>query len=98
MNPPVAADPLLTNRIRAGVLAFLSDRGVADFTELASALDLPNNSLSSHLQRLEAAAYVELRRGFIGRKPRTRVVLTAVGRTGWLAHLARITNAASLRR
>lgn len=91
MKATVEADLLISNRVRAGVLAFLSDRGVADFTELAATLELANNTLSSHLQRLEAAAYVELRRGFLGRKPRTRVVLTAKGRQAWLAHLAQIT-------
>lgn len=83
-------DPLTSSRVRAGVLAFLSDRGTADFTELATALELANNTLSSHLQRLEAAGYVDLRRGFLGRKPRTRVVLTASGRMAWAAHLDRL--------
>lgn len=95
MSAPVEADPLASNRVRAGILAFLSDRGSADFTELASVLSLANNTLSSHLQRLEAAAYVELRRGFLGRKPRTQVVLTPGGRAAWLAHLTRITDQAS---
>ena len=85
------ADSLASNRVRAGILAFLSDRGSADFTELASVLTLANNTLSSHLQRLETAGYLELRRGFLGRKPRTRVVLTSAGRAAWLAHLAQIT-------
>ena len=94
MNAPFPVDPLLCSRVRAGILAFLSDRGAADFTELAAVLELPNNSLSSHLQRLEGAAYIELRRGFLGRKPRTRIVLTPIGRKAWLAHLARITDPA----
>lgn len=80
-------DPLVSSRVRAGVLAWLSDRGAGDFTELATALALANNTLSSHLQRLEGAGYIELRRGFLGRKPRTRVVLTPMGRAAWLSHL-----------
>jgi DNA-binding MarR family transcriptional regulator len=87
---PGDIDPLVSSRVRAGVLAFLSDRGAGDFAELATALDLPNNTLSSHLHRLEAAGYVELRRGFLGRKPRTRVVLTPTGRTAWATHLDRL--------
>ncbi|QTC90167.1 transcriptional regulator [Brevundimonas goettingensis] len=90
MNAPFEADPLLSNRIRTGVLAYLSDRGAADFTELAAALELANNTLSSHLQRLEGAGYIELGRGFLGRKPRTRIILTPTGRAAWAAHLDRL--------
>lgn len=81
------ADPLLSNRIRAGVLASLADAGERDFTELAGAMALANNTLSSHLRRLEDAGYIQLRRGFLGRKPRTRVVMTPSGRGAWLAYL-----------
>lgn len=89
MKAPAERDPL-SSRVGAGVLAYLSEPGAADFIELAAALDLANNTLSSHLQRLETAAYVELRRGFLGRKPRTRVVLTPAGRAAWVAHLDRL--------
>lgn len=80
-------DPLLNNRIRAGIIAFVSDRGAVSFVEAADALDLANNSLSSHLRALENAGYVELRRGFFNRKPRTRIVMTPTGRSAWRAHL-----------
>ncbi len=81
------ADALLSNRIRAGVLAALSDTGEQDFTELAGTMALANNTLSSHLRRLEDAGYIHLRRGFLGRRPRTRVVMTPAGRSAWLAYL-----------
>lgn len=68
-------------------MAYLSAADAADFTELAQALSVPNNSLSSHLIRLENAGYVELRRGFFGRKPRTQIVLSQVGRTAWALYL-----------
>lgn len=87
---PGDADTLVSSRVRAGVLAWLSDRGAGDFTELAAALALANNTLSSHLQRLESAGYIELKRGFLERKPRTRVVLTGTGRAAWLDHLDRL--------
>ncbi|WP_365987544.1 transcriptional regulator [uncultured Brevundimonas sp.] len=69
------------------MMAYLSTAEAADFTEIALALAVPNNSLSSHLSRLEAAGYIELRRGFLGRKPRTRVVLTVIGRAAWERYL-----------
>lgn len=86
-----ADNSVVDHPVRAGVLAFLSDRGEGDFAELAAALELPNNTLSGHLHRLEAAGCIQLRRGFLGRKPRTRVVMTATGRDAWLAHLDQLT-------
>lgn len=75
--------------VRAGVLAFLSSQKVGDFTEIARALNIPNNSLSSHLYRLEAAGWVRLEKGFLGRKPRTRVHLTDAGLQEWKLYLDR---------
>lgn len=83
-------DPVAHGRVRLGVLAFLSAQGVGDFTELARALGVGNALLSSHLKRLEDAGYVELERGFLGRRPRTQVRLTAQGATAWDAHLAQL--------
>lgn len=80
-------DALFANRIRTGILAWLSDRGEGDFTEVAGVMGLANNTLSSHLRRLEDAGYIDLQRGFLGRKPRTRIVMTARGRTAWLTYL-----------
>lgn len=80
-------DPLFAHRVRAGVLAFLSSASAADFTALAEALEVPNNTLSGHLQRLEAEGVIELRRGFLGRKPRTRVHLTPAGWRRWALYL-----------
>ena len=84
------ADSLLSNRLRAGVLASLADTGERDFTVLAETMALANNALSSHLRRLEDAGYIQLRRGFLGRKPRTRVVMTPLGRNAWLTYLHKL--------
>ena len=84
------SDLLLAAPVRAGVLAFLSIHSEGDFTSLARALGIANNTLSSHLQQLETAGWVELKRGFFGRKPRTTVVLTSAGMTGWSDHLEQL--------
>jgi DNA-binding MarR family transcriptional regulator len=83
----MTVEPAFAHRIRAGVMAYLSAAEEADFTELAQALAVANNSLSGHLARLEEAGHVELRRGFLGRKPRTRVLRTAAGRAAWACYL-----------
>ncbi|QTN20884.1 transcriptional regulator [Brevundimonas sp. AJA228-03] len=82
---------LLAHHTRAGVLAYLSDRGSADFTEIARALETANNVLSRHLERLSESQFIRIERGFLGRKPRTRIVLTPAGRQAWAAYLDRLT-------
>jgi DNA-binding MarR family transcriptional regulator len=52
----------------------------ADFIFLLNATELTDGNLSSHLSKLEAAGYVEIGKGYAGKKPRTRLRLTAVGR------------------
>ncbi|WP_162997971.1 MULTISPECIES: transcriptional regulator [Brevundimonas] len=83
------SDPraLFAHRVRAGVVAYLWDQGAADFATLAAALEVANNQLSGHLDRLEQGGVIQRRRGFLGRKPRTTVVLTTDGRAAWRRHL-----------
>ncbi|MGD8552445.1 MAG: transcriptional regulator [Anaerolineales bacterium] len=52
----------------------------ADFTFLANATELTDGNLSSHLTKLEEAGYVEIEKGYAGKKPRTTIRLTPVGR------------------
>nr|WP_292123522.1 transcriptional regulator [Brevundimonas sp.] len=92
MKASPTADPAFSHRIRTGVMAYLSAAETADFTELAQALAIPNNSLSSHLTRLEGAGYIELRRGFLGRRPQTRIVPTDAGRVAWTSYLDELSN------
>ena len=52
----------------------------ADFTFLVNATELTDGNLSSHLSKLEAAGYVEIEKGYAGKKPRTTLQLTKEGR------------------
>lgn len=69
------------------IVAYLWDQGAGDFAALASVLKVENNSLSGHLERMEAKGLITLGRGFLGRRPRTSVTLTAAGRRAWQAWL-----------
>jgi DNA-binding MarR family transcriptional regulator len=73
-------DDVIHGRMRLGIVAYLASAERADFNELKSALEATQGNLSVHLRKLEEAGYVAIEKGFLGRKPQTRVRLTAAGR------------------
>jgi DNA-binding MarR family transcriptional regulator len=81
-------DDVIHGRLRLGVMAYLADAEVADFTELKAALDATQGNLSIHLRKLEEAGYVEIEKSFLGRKPLTRLRTTAKGRKAFADYLA----------
>lgn len=81
-------DDVIHGRMRLGIVAYLASAEVADFNELKSALDATQGNLSVHLRKLEEAGYVGIEKGFLGRKPLTRVRLTQAGRKAFKDYLA----------
>lgn len=65
---------------RLRVLTILSGVDVADFSFLLEALGLTKGNLSSHMDRLEKAGYVEVIKSFKGKYPHTEFRLTEAGR------------------
>lgn len=83
-------DDVIHGRVRLGVMAYLAEVEVADFTELKNLLDVTQGNLSVHLRKLEEAGYVSIDKSFIDRKPLTRVRLTHGGRSAFAAYLEAI--------
>jgi DNA-binding MarR family transcriptional regulator len=73
-------DRLVHEPARLMILMVLYTVEEADFTFLINATELTDGNLSSHLSKLEAAGYVEIEKGYAGKKPRTRLRLTTAGR------------------
>jgi DNA-binding MarR family transcriptional regulator len=82
-----ALDEVIHGRVRLGVMAHLVRAEAADFNELKSVLNVTQGNLSVHLRKLEEAGYVEIEKGYLGRRPRTRVGLTVKGRQAFAAYL-----------
>ncbi len=80
-------DEAIHGRLRLGIMAYLADAEAADFNELKAVLEATQGNLSIHLRKLEEAGYVEIIKSFKGRKPLTRVHITASGRTAFAAYL-----------
>lgn len=81
---------MIHGRVRLGVMAHLVKTDVAGFNELKAVLNVTQGNLSMHLRKLEEAGYVKIEKGYLGRKPRTRVQLTAAGRKAFAAYLCAI--------
>ncbi|MEO0754779.1 MAG: transcriptional regulator [Pseudomonadota bacterium] len=46
--------------------------------------------MSTHLRKLEDAGYVRMEKAFVGKRPRTTVHLTGVGRSAWMAWIGQM--------
>ena len=66
-------------RVMAALFALDSDAEV-DFTFLRKQLQLTDGNLGAHLEKLESASYLAVRKAFVGRKPKTFLRLTRTGR------------------
>lgn len=73
-------DRLVHEPARLAILTALSVCENGDFLFLQRLTGLTTGNLSSHLARLEGAGLVAIEKQFVGKKPHTRVRLTAAGR------------------
>lgn len=73
---------------RLRILTILSGVDAADFTFLVETLGLTKGNLSSHMDKLEKAGYVEVMKSFRGRVPHTQFRLTDSGRQALASYWA----------
>jgi DNA-binding MarR family transcriptional regulator len=83
-------DEVIHGRLRLGVVAYLSTVSSALFSELRDKVGATDGNLSAHLKKLEEAGFVAVEKSFVGRKPQTRLSLTAAGRAAWREWLDRM--------
>ncbi|WP_199742687.1 transcriptional regulator [Nocardia stercoris] len=77
---------------RLKAAAFLAGCAEAEFGVVAEKCDIAPSALSKAAVTLEEAGYVRIRKGHVGRRPRTWLSLTEFGRTAFTAHLAALTD------
>ena len=80
-------DEVIHGRMRLGIMVYLSDADVADFTELKTVLEATQGNLSVHLKTLEKAGFIAIDKSFKNNKPLTRVSITREGRQAFSAYL-----------
>lgn len=69
------------------VLNALPAGGALDFKRLKAIAQATDGNLGAHLATLEKAAYVEIEKDFVGKRPRTQVRISRAGRRAYERHL-----------
>lgn len=84
-------DEIIHQSSRLRIVATLNAQGareMLDFGNLKALLGMTDGNLATHLAALEKAGYIEIAKDFVGKRPRTRMALTARGRKALRGHVA----------
>jgi DNA-binding transcriptional ArsR family regulator len=81
-------DELIHAPTRLAIVSLLAAAEWADFKFIRDSVNLSDSALSKQLTTLEEAGYVEIRKGFVGKRPRTSAKLSTVGRAAFEQHVA----------
>lgn len=84
-------DRLIHEPARLGIMTHLYVVQNADYLFLQKQTGLTWGNLASHLARLEEAGYVQIEKGYSGKKPHTMLYLTAKGREAFDSYRNRLT-------
>ena len=90
-------DRIIHARVRLGIVSALAANQPLAFNELKEMLHTSDGNLSAHARKLEDAGYIECRKSFVDRTPRTEYSLTVSGQTAldnYLAHMEALIQAA----
>ncbi|WP_042721230.1 transcriptional regulator [Flavobacterium sp. B17] len=75
------------SRVRLGIMSVLMVNDWVDFSEMKSLLEITDGNLASHSNALEKASYIEVKKEFVGKKPKTSYRVTQNGRKAFTDHL-----------
>ncbi|GEN75195.1 winged helix-turn-helix domain-containing protein [Chryseobacterium hagamense] len=75
------------SRVRLGIMSVLMVNDWVDFSEMKSILEITDGNMASHSNALEKAGYIEVKKEFVGKKPKTSYRVTQSGREAFTDHL-----------
>ncbi len=78
----------LSHPVRFSLVAAIAGTEESDFKVVREYLQVSDSVLSRQASALEAAGLIGIRKGFVGKRPRTWFSLTPAGREKWERHLA----------
>lgn len=83
---------VLHQPLRTRIVAYLSSRGEATFTELKQLLEVTDGNLEAHIKKLRAAEYVVTHKEKGQGRPQTFYRLTASGKKAFKQYVNQLQN------
>lgn len=81
-------DEVIHAPVRFSIVAALAGVDDAEFATIRDAVEVTDSTLSKQVSVLEKAGYVTVRKGHVGKRPRTWLSLNRTGRKAYESHLA----------
>jgi DNA-binding MarR family transcriptional regulator len=86
-HPRHRLDPVIHSPVRFSILACLAAAERAEFSFVRDTVEVSDSVLSKQVSILEDAGYVKVKKGYVGKFPRTWLSITAAGGRAFDAHL-----------
>ena len=87
-HPRHQLDEVIHAPVRFSIMATLAAAEQAEFAFVRDLVEVSDSLLSKQVGLLEAAGYVAVRKGYVGKRPRTWLSLTPDGRAAFRRHVA----------
>ena len=81
-------NPLLHSQLRLAVMSILLSVDEADFVYLKEQTNATSGNISVQLDKLSNAGYIQITKGFVGKKTRTTCRLTEQGKLAMEEYIA----------
>lgn len=94
-HPREDLDDLLQHAVRLSIVGALSAAEEVEFGYLRDLLSVSDSVLSRQLSQLEESGYVHIRKGYVGKRPRTWLSITELGRDVLARHIRALQEIAS---
>jgi DNA-binding MarR family transcriptional regulator len=88
IHPRHRLDELIHSPVRFSIMATLATAEQAEFGFVRDVVEVTASVLSKQVSLLEEAGYVQVHKGYVGKRPRTWLELTPQGREAFQAHVA----------
>ncbi|MGX1851722.1 winged helix-turn-helix domain-containing protein [Streptomyces sp. NPDC055299] len=80
--------PLLVDPTRLSIVSLLAATEWAEFGLVRDSVGMSDSALSKQVTTLSKPGYIEVRKGYVGKRPRTWLSLSDTGRSALQAHIA----------